>query len=92
MSFERDTRNAQALLHTLALELRHVPVDGQTQAIHVRALQLKRDVTHWQESLAAEARERVLEELSDLCAEAVQWHLAPSGRQLAAALQLARTG
>jgi hypothetical protein len=71
MVFDNDARCAEELLHELALDLRHVPVDGQTQALHVRALQIKRDVIRWaDQSLAAEERTRVLDELSELRAVA----------------------
>lgn len=87
MSLERDVHSAEALLHALATELRNVPVDERTQALHVRALQLKREVTQWGEAIAAEVRDQVLEELHALRAETAHWQDAPSGRQMADALQ-----
>jgi hypothetical protein len=67
-SLAADGKRAEVLLHDLAMELRLVPLahPGLSQ-LHVRALALRRDVTHWPETLPAEAiRKAVIEELRAL--------------------------
>jgi hypothetical protein len=86
MSLEQDAARAESLLHALALELRKVTIDGQTQALHVRALQLKHEVTQWRVvSPGADERRRVLGEICALHDEAIERDGLPSGSQLASA-------
>ncbi len=61
-------------LHRLAVELRRVPVGEATRRLHVRALELKRDVTRWGEQRAdGETMRAALEEIDGLLAEAIGW-------------------
>jgi hypothetical protein len=42
-----DSARAEAMLYTLALQLRRLPVNDRTHRLHVRALELKRDLARW---------------------------------------------
>jgi hypothetical protein len=52
---------AEELLFTLAAELRFVPIEERTMRLHLRALELKREVRAWQ--AAAHEREPTKEEI-----------------------------
>ncbi len=80
---EDDARHAEALLYDLATVLRCVPLGSHTRALHVRALELKRDVCRWPaDRPAPSARRAALEELVGLRREAAMW--LPHGGAVAA--------
>jgi hypothetical protein len=71
---EQDVLHAELLLHELALELCQVPVDSHTRELHLRALQLKRDVAAWKSAPAPDAiRRAVVAELGELRGQATAW-------------------
>jgi len=80
-----DQRRAEGLLADLGANLRRVPVEERTRALHLRAIALRRIVTRWSEDQPDEATRRSLcDELVALGEEARDWRLIlVSGRQLA---------
>jgi hypothetical protein len=59
-----DTERAQTLLHDIAVELRFLGLEGHAAPLHVRALDLKRDVTLWTETSPTEMqRQSTIDEL-----------------------------
>ncbi len=49
-----DTERAQTLLHDIAVELRFLGFEGVATPLHLRALELKRQVTLWTETAPTE--------------------------------------
>jgi hypothetical protein len=71
VSLEETIARAEELLFALAIELRAVPVHERTRAVHLRALELKRDVASWRASPPIEDdRTRVFREIETLTREA----------------------
>lgn len=67
---------AERCLHGLAHDLRRVPFLPSTRALHVRALELKRDVARWRRTVPdVDTRVRTLDEIEQLAAEAPRWRL-----------------
>jgi hypothetical protein len=59
-----DTERAQTLLHDIAAELRFLGLEGHAAPLHVRALDLKRDVTRWAETApTATQRQSTIDDL-----------------------------
>lgn len=89
-SLEEAIAHAEKLLFALAIELRRVPIQPAaleeprgTRWLHVRALELKRDVALWRPSPPSKAeRERVFAELEELTREAQSWRAAHPGQPL----------
>jgi hypothetical protein len=68
---EAQKHRADRLLYELAKDLRHLRVEQSTQALHVRALELKAHVSRWlEERPDARECEAVAEEILALHAEA----------------------
>ena len=90
--FERDVCRATSVLHSLAVELLHVPVDSCTRELHIRALDYKRDVARWTEgSPSAETRAAVISDLEALQRDATWWREEqPSGQDMLAAARVWR--
>jgi hypothetical protein len=71
MTMDESTTHAENQLFALAMELRRVPVQSRTRELHLRALELKRDVARWRASRPGESeRERVFAEIEALTREA----------------------
>jgi hypothetical protein len=69
-----DTQRAEALLYDVAVLLRQVSLKEETRHMHLRALQLKREVGHWPiVQPAASEREVAIAELEALYVEAGSW-------------------
>lgn len=89
-SLEEAIAHAEKLLFALAIELRRVPIQPgpleeprRTRGLHLRALELKRDVALWRASPPSEAeRESVFAELVELTREAHSWRAAQPGQPL----------
>jgi hypothetical protein len=75
------------MLHALATDLVHVPVDSTTRELHIRALELRRDLGLWNESSPGpQVRQSALRELEELGVHAASAREErPSGRDLLAA-------
>jgi hypothetical protein len=68
------TQAMEAELYQLALELRGVPVDTQTHTLHLRALDLKREVSSWHGKAPEKPRAAaVRDEIAYLRSEAARW-------------------
>ncbi|HZU83102.1 MAG TPA: hypothetical protein VE987_09310 [Polyangiaceae bacterium] len=82
-----DRAHAEALLFDLAADLRLVPVEETTRALHIRALQLKANVVLWSADSPDEgARRAVCAEIAALHEQARDCRRRMrSGRQLAVA-------
>lgn len=64
---EGKVRWIERLLFELAAELRFVPVEGSARTLHVRALELKREVRAWHEAPPESAKvDTVLSEIEEL--------------------------
>lgn len=70
-SVEAWIEHAERALFVLANELRRVPLEPDTRRMHVRALELKREVARWRDR-RPDIRERsaILEEIEALAREA----------------------
>ncbi len=69
-----DVRQAETLLYDLAVMLRQVPLREHTRELHLRALQLKRDVGQWVvHPPARSVRQAAIEQLMELHGQAVAW-------------------
>jgi len=81
-----DKGHAEALLMELVADLRQVPVEEATRALHTRALQLKHSVAVWSASFPDESvRRSTCDEILALKHEAGVFRVRlPSGAQLAA--------
>jgi hypothetical protein len=67
MEDERIVEHAERQLYALASQLRNVPASGPTRELHLRALQLKRELARWRTQLPDPAvREAVFSELEEL--------------------------
>jgi hypothetical protein len=79
--------HAEALLTALAADLRHVPVEEATRALHTRALQLRAAVAVWSATSPDEnTRRSTCDEILALHCEAREFrHRLRSGAQLARA-------
>jgi hypothetical protein len=55
-----DTERAEALLHSVAVELSRIRPAGRVAPLHVRALALKRDVARWKENAPPSARRHAI--------------------------------
>jgi hypothetical protein len=87
---ERWIDHAEQSLFALASELRRVPLDASTKHTHVRALELKRDVVRWRESLPDDdVVSAALEEIEEL-RRGLQGHPTMADRSRSAALATAR--
>ena len=76
-----DQHRAERLLTELAIELRRVPVDEHTRALHLRALALKRSVMRWPDDQPDEsARHAVVDEVRVMQKEALDWRRASASR------------
>jgi hypothetical protein len=64
-----DRLRAEALLHDVALALRHQPVIGRWRALQLRALDLKRDLSRWCASTTAESRQATVDAIAALDAD-----------------------
>jgi hypothetical protein len=64
-----DRVRAEALLHDVALALRHLPVIGRWRALQLRALDLKRDLSRWCASTTAESRQATVDAIAALDAD-----------------------
>lgn len=72
-ALESEAREAEALLHDLAIMLRRVAVRESTRRPHVRALELKAQVARWlAERPCFEQRARVFGELRELAQAAAR--------------------
>lgn len=62
--------HAERALHVLARDLRAVPVDGTTRRLHLRALELKREVARWRDAEPdVPSRCAALDEIEELSRE-----------------------
>ena len=62
-----DTNRAEAILFGLAALLRSVPLSRSASRLHIRALELKRDVSRWSEVPASSAlRQATIDDLLSL--------------------------
>jgi P2-related tail formation protein len=69
-----DQYHAERLLSQLAIELRRVPVDERTCALHLRALALKRAVMRWSEDQPDESlRRAIVDEVRVMQDTALDW-------------------
>lgn len=76
-----DKNKAEGLLFALASELRYVPVEERTRELHVRALELKRDVAEWlRRRPDASVRQALCREVQELQAETRSLLLRPDRR------------
>jgi len=67
MREERIVEHAERQLFALASRLRRVPASGPTRSLHLRALELKRELARWRaQPPDMEARDRVLAALEEL--------------------------
>jgi hypothetical protein len=79
-ALDHDVDQAGALLYDLAVVLRCVPLSPETRDLHVRALELKRDVGRWaSEQPPAPLREAAIREILDLRRQASMWLGARAG-------------
>lgn len=77
---------AERSLFALASELRRVPLGESTRQLHVRALELKREMVRWREHPPdQDVLTRALEEIERLAREARR-HQTPVDRSRSAAL------
>lgn len=64
--------HAERALHVLARDLRAVPVNAATRRLHLRALELKREVARWHDvEPDVPTRCAVLDEIEELSREAL---------------------
>jgi hypothetical protein len=62
-----EIQRAEAILHDLAAELRLVPLEEHTSHLHIRALELKREVARWAQTCPPrESRVAAIDELVEL--------------------------
>jgi hypothetical protein len=85
-SLEADASHAESLLYELAVTLRRVPVEESTRRMHVRALDLKRQVVRWRaDQPPRDERLSALDEIDQLAQEAAFWQQKSLGRSRAVA-------
>jgi hypothetical protein len=71
---EADQLRAEGLLFELAKDLRHVPLEERTRALHLRALALKQAVARWPQSAPDPAsRQALCEEVLAMQRETRDW-------------------
>ena len=73
-SIEAWIDHAERCLHVLAHDLRRIPFVESTRRLHVRALELKREVALWSvDAPDVTTRSTTLDEIETLSGEARRW-------------------